>query len=68
MQQSESQAAFEKGNMSNPPEDDVMKRPSVVYKHTDCCLSGTLCPSNLICVTVPVRGDVCGGVLILPHS
>lgn len=38
------------------------------YKHTDCYLSSTLCPSNLICVTVSVRWEVCGGVLILPHS
>lgn len=56
--------------MSNPPEDYVMKRlnQSVVqYKHTGCSLSITLCPSNLIYVTVSVRGEVCVGVLILPH-
>ena len=39
----------------------------VQHKHTGCSLSSTLCPSNLICVSVSVRGEVCVGVLILPH-
>lgn len=44
--------------MTNPPEDYVMKRlnQSVAqYKHADSSLCGTLCPSNLISVTVSVR-------------
>ena len=45
---------FYKEDMSNPPEDYLMKRLSV-FIHTDSCWSGTVCPSDLICVTARMR-------------